>query len=368
MKSRSQLVLLLMVGGVLSCQAPSGEPVLFVAASLSDVAQGWQEALGSDSSFDYHAGASLLLSGQIAAGAEAALFLPAGLSALGRLPSDRIARIDSQYLHNRLVLVVAPGVERPSQWTDLQQPRFRRIAVADPELSPAGHYARDGLRSAGLWQSLQPRLLFTGDVRMASETVRLGSADAGLVYATEVTDWNPNQVMALDSLIFPLAQYPLVMLAPETASLPRGCGNTCNRLPALKSHGVTVFASGYDYITVAAITDRRLGRRGAGCAAGTLARVPPGATSHTGGGRGGDRRNAATGPAAGSFGFRTATFAFARVPGWIGPDKRTRSTHPVHAVCSHAGGCGGIVPPACCAESAWGSPRCLRSTKRWPPR
>jgi molybdate transport system substrate-binding protein len=203
---------------VAGCGTDEQRPLVFVAASMADVATQWRAELGDSARFDYHAGASLLLARQIASGARADLFLAAGIMALEPLPPEAITRIDSGYLHNYMVLICAPGLDPPKGVEDLVDARFRRIAVADPELAPAGDYARTGLVASGLWDTLSPRFLFTGDVRMAAETVRLGSADAGLVYATEVKDWDPARVLWLDTLSFPPAHYPLVMLGPVAPS------------------------------------------------------------------------------------------------------------------------------------------------------
>jgi molybdate transport system substrate-binding protein len=199
------------------CGTDGGRPLVFVAASMADIATQWQAELPDSARFDYHAGASLLLARQIASGARADLFLAAGAMALVPLPPEGIARIDSNYLRNYMVLVCAPGIEPPAGVEDLVEARFRRIAVPDPELAPAGGYARAGLMARGVWDTLSSRFLFTGDVRMATETVRLGSADAGFVYATEVGSWDPARVVWLDTTAFPPAHYPLVMFTPVTA-------------------------------------------------------------------------------------------------------------------------------------------------------
>lgn len=203
---------LVALAALLACTR-SEKPMFFLAASLADVAATWQTEYANG--FDYHTGASLLLAQQIRGGAEADLFLAAGASALKDLQADgRLALVDSTYLRNRLVLITARGVQPPAQLSDLLDPRFARIAVADPELAPGGGYARQGLQQAGLWEQLVPRFIFTGDVRMAAETIRLSTADAAFVYATDAAGLNV-PVWSLDSTLFPMVAYPLAMLAPR---------------------------------------------------------------------------------------------------------------------------------------------------------
>lgn len=199
---------------VLACSKSADKPMFFLAASLAEVASDWQAAY--DNGFDHHTGASLLLTQQIRGGARADLFLAAGLSAIAPLQEEgKLALVDSVYLRNCLVLICAPGVVLPTALEDLRDPRFARIAVADPELAPAGGYARTGLKKAGLWDELTPRFIFTGDVRMAAETIRLATADAAFVYATDAASLNL-EAITLDSALFPPVAYPLVMLSPRT--------------------------------------------------------------------------------------------------------------------------------------------------------
>jgi molybdate transport system substrate-binding protein len=210
--------LLLPALGLVACHNSDSEIRLFVAASLADVAAAWQTDYESTGSLQYHSGASMMLANQILAGAEADLFLAAGAVALQKLePAGVIARIDSAYLRNRVVIITAPGVAPPTDLAELMSPRFARIAIADPDLAPAGVYARAGLKQAGLWEELQGRFVTTGDVRSALAAVAMGAADAGFVYATDarlepeltVTEPDPDSP-------FPSVAYPLVMLAPET--------------------------------------------------------------------------------------------------------------------------------------------------------
>jgi molybdate transport system substrate-binding protein len=60
-----------------------------------------------------------------------------------------------------------------------------RLATGDPKHVPVGIYAQQALRKLGLWDTLQPRLASTADVRAALLLVERGEAPAGIVYATD---------------------------------------------------------------------------------------------------------------------------------------------------------------------------------------
>ena len=64
---------------------------------------------------------------------------------------------------------------------DLTQSRFQRIALAQPLHAPYGRLARDVLRQHGVWDALQPRLVFADNVAHAAQLVASGAADVGLL-------------------------------------------------------------------------------------------------------------------------------------------------------------------------------------------
>jgi molybdate transport system substrate-binding protein len=60
-----------------------------------------------------------------------------------------------------------------------------RLAVGDPAHVPVGIYAEQALKKLGLWDSIEPRLARTDDVRSGLLLVERGEAPAGIVYATD---------------------------------------------------------------------------------------------------------------------------------------------------------------------------------------
>ena len=96
------------------------------------------------------------------------------------------SRID--LLGNVLVVVAEAGdADAPSEPQGLLDPDVRRIAVADPQLAPAGAYAREALQSLGLWAPLEPKLVTGADVRTVVAYVESGNADVAVVYATDAS-------------------------------------------------------------------------------------------------------------------------------------------------------------------------------------
>ena len=69
---------------------------------------------------------------------------------------------------------------------DLTDERFRRVAIANPRLAPYGARAKEALISAGLWDALQPRLVYGDNVSGTLQLVQSGAAEVGIVALAQV--------------------------------------------------------------------------------------------------------------------------------------------------------------------------------------
>jgi molybdate transport system substrate-binding protein len=63
----------------------------------------------------------------------------------------------------------------------LQGLRFRRLAIANPDIAPYGTAAREVLEHLQLWEALDGRLVMGGNIAQAMQFVSSGNADLGLV-------------------------------------------------------------------------------------------------------------------------------------------------------------------------------------------
>ena len=171
----------------LSVTAACGEapgPVVFAAASTTDVVQGVADRLGAQAGrpVAVSVGASSVLARQIAAGAPADVYVTADSAWVGWLVARGVAvRRRRVVAGGRLVVVGPAGARAPS----LAGALAGRVALADPSHVPAGRYARRALERAGLWGEVGPRVVAAGDVRAALAAVQTGAADRAVVYATD---------------------------------------------------------------------------------------------------------------------------------------------------------------------------------------
>lgn len=90
------------------------------------------------------------------------------------------------FVRNSLVLVV-PGDSRlvVKSEKDLALPGVARISLGNPEIVPAGRYAKESLLAAGFWDSLQPKYIFGNNVRQVLDYVSRSEVDAAFVFATD---------------------------------------------------------------------------------------------------------------------------------------------------------------------------------------
>lgn len=193
------------------------EMLVFAAASLKPALTEIESLFESDfgGSVLVSVGGSQSLARQIAAGAPADVFIPAG-----EAPVEFLTVEDVEFdevvplLGNRLVIVTKEGDPMPRSVAALTQDVFERVAIADPALAPAGAYARQALEAEGVWDAIRDKSVIGSDVRVTLAYVQTGNADAALVYATDalVADGLVvNDVVASDS--YAAVVYPAVILA-----------------------------------------------------------------------------------------------------------------------------------------------------------
>lgn len=136
----------------------------------------------------YNFGSSGRLQKQIEAGAPVDIFVSAAERQMDELERQGLIVASTRRVFARNALAVITPADARLDLTkpaDLLGPRVGRIALGSPRTVPAGQYAAESLRALGLWERLQPKLIFAENVRQALEYVARGEVDAGFVYATD---------------------------------------------------------------------------------------------------------------------------------------------------------------------------------------
>lgn len=123
---------------------------------------------------------------QIEEGLAADVFMSAAMKQMTALRDEGLIAADSivELLENKIVLIVPEGTEpKVTGFEDITAADV--IAVGDPESVPAGQYAKEALTSLGLWDAVEAKSTKGTNVTEVLNWVAEGSADAGIVYATD---------------------------------------------------------------------------------------------------------------------------------------------------------------------------------------
>ena len=206
-------VLLLLIPIIIaSCGGDGQDEILvFTAASLTDVIDEVGDQFTEDTGITLrlNLGGSTSLAQQILRGAPADVFISAGPEPMDQVDADGRLYQDTRrdILTNELVLVGRTSAAEDLNITsmeDLLDGNFR-VTIADPDLAPAGRYAREALINLGFWESIESRIVPGQNVRVALGYVETGSVDVGIIYRTDL--------LATDEVII-LAEIPAESHSP----------------------------------------------------------------------------------------------------------------------------------------------------------
>ena len=195
---------------------------------------------------EFNFAASGFLRKQIEQGAPVDMFLAPGNQHVQALLDGGFT--DSRHccalLGNELVLVVAKEKRKDIRGFKNLVAHAQSITVGLPDMVPAGTYARQTLRHMGLWDQLEPRMVYGKSVRQVLAYVESGNADAGLVFASDRPLLNSAGVAAVappDShapIVFFMAgmvasthpdalrEFMVFLQGEEAANIFRRCGFT----------------------------------------------------------------------------------------------------------------------------------------------
>lgn len=162
----------------------SSTPTITVsaAASLSyvfpDLAQQYQQKTGNTVNFNF--GATGQLAQQIERGAPVDVFAAADRRSVEKLEKLGLIVGDTKAIYGRGRITLSSRHLRPQQLQDLLQPKYQKIAIANPQRAPYGLAAQQALQTLGLWQQIQPKLIYGENIQQVQQYVSTGNVDAGI--------------------------------------------------------------------------------------------------------------------------------------------------------------------------------------------
>lgn len=156
------------------------------AASLQfafqDIGEAFEAETGHSVVFSF--GSTGNLAHQIEHGAPVDVFAAADTAHVDDLSAQELIVAGSRqvYAQGRVALAVQRSSEmQVERLEDLLEPKVVRIALANPDHAPYGLAAKQALYSAGLWETLEPKLVYGETVRQAMQFVQTGNVEAGLI-------------------------------------------------------------------------------------------------------------------------------------------------------------------------------------------
>ena len=190
MKNRAIVLLLLLF---LCCHfspaALAAEVRLSAAASLTEaikeIGAGFVREY-PETNLQTNFGASGALAKQIVAGAPADLFISADNRWLDYLVKEgKVSHATVRVLAANTLVLAGPAANAMTSLADVT--KLSRIAMGSPGSVPAGQYAEQAMRAAGVYEKLQTekKLVMAQDVRQALLYADRGEVDAAFVYRTD---------------------------------------------------------------------------------------------------------------------------------------------------------------------------------------
>lgn len=166
--------------------AASSELTVAAASDLTPAFQElgalFEERTGTKVVFNF--GSTGQLAQQIERGAPFDLFYAADKSYIEDLYAEGLVIPDSMeiYAQGRLTLWTrADSTLKPQTIQDLAKPEYARIAIANPEHAPYGQAARNALETAGIWSTIEPRLVFGENIAQTLTLADTGNVDVAIV-------------------------------------------------------------------------------------------------------------------------------------------------------------------------------------------
>ena len=194
-----------------SCGAPKAKLTVAAAANLTNVfseaGNAFKAKTGVEVTFSY--GPTAELAQQIANGAPFDLFAAADIEHVDSLVSTGKLTASSRSLYalGQLALWVPNGDQSGvRELKDLTRPQIRFIAIAQPELAPYGNATIEVLKNSGLWDTVQPKLVYANSISQAKQWAASGNADAAFTAYSLVLHERGTIMKAAPRLYHPIEQ------------------------------------------------------------------------------------------------------------------------------------------------------------------
>jgi molybdate transport system substrate-binding protein len=163
-----------------------GEPLRVAAAAdlalaFGDIEAELEKKTGKKVEISF--GSTGLLAKQIAEGAPFDVFAAANVAFVDDVVKAGACDGSTKalYARGRIVVWAKDPNALPKDLSGLSDPRYAKIAIANPEHAPYGRAAQQALTKSGIWETVKPRMVHGENVQQTQVYARTGNADVAIV-------------------------------------------------------------------------------------------------------------------------------------------------------------------------------------------
>lgn len=119
---------------------------------------------------------------QIQQGAPYDIFFSADIGFPRELMAAGFAASEAKpYAFGRIVLWSGSMDATKMTLASLTAPKITRVAIANPKHAPYGKRAEEALKAAGLWDKVEPKLVYGENIAQTAQYVQTGNAQVGII-------------------------------------------------------------------------------------------------------------------------------------------------------------------------------------------
>ncbi|MBI4744743.1 MAG: molybdate ABC transporter substrate-binding protein [Actinobacteria bacterium] len=178
------ITILFFITGCGSKSETNSKKIYIAAASdlhdaFTELGKNYKEDTGNEVVFNF--GSTGLLAEQVKQGAKIDIFAAADKRYIDDLEKEGLIVSDTIKMYGIGRIVLWSKEKNVSGLEDLLSPKISKIAIANPNHAPYGIAAKQVLVNSGLWDKIQPKLVFGENVKGTQQLAETGNADVAIV-------------------------------------------------------------------------------------------------------------------------------------------------------------------------------------------
>jgi molybdate transport system substrate-binding protein len=178
-----------LLAALVGCQGVGDAPVTLTVSAAADLTLAFREigeqfTRETGTRIDFTFGSTGQLAQQIERGAPVDVFAAANVAFIDELERQKLIIPDTKarYARGRIVLWTrADSPLRIERVEALARPEVGRVAIANPDHAPYGVAAREALQAAGVWETVQPKLVLGENIAQTLQYAETGNVDVAIV-------------------------------------------------------------------------------------------------------------------------------------------------------------------------------------------